>query len=318
MPAPSLLERKLLPKVWGGRRLEATFGLRLPPGTAIGEAWEVYDRPEASSRGRGGGPTLREWMQQDPQALLGRGVRPVAGGRFPLAVKWIDATEALSVQVHPDDADAVAAGESGKSEAWVVVAAGPQARIILGFRAGVGRAEVERAAGSAALEPLLHAFRPVPGQVIPVPAGTVHAIGPDVLLYELQQNSDVTWRLWDWGRPRELHVQDALAVARIEPGRTAAPAATPSDDGGSWLLRERHFALRRYELGGPRTLATEGIVKIATLLRGRCALGWRSLGEHAPLLLEPADTVLLPASVGEVFLSPVGPAELLVAEPARR
>ncbi len=315
-PIPTLLERKVLPKLWGGRHLESLLGIPLPRGEAVGETWEVYDRPDGASRLRGTDTTLHELMQHDPQALLGRGIEPTPQGRFPLLIKFLDAAQALSIQVHPDDDAAAAAGDWGKHEAWIVLAAGPNARILCGLRDGVTPEQLAAVAGTPAVADLLREIRPRAGDAIPVPAGTVHSIGPDVVLYEIQQNSDVTLRLWDWGRPRELHTDAARAVIRATPaGVPATPQ--PTDDGGTWLLREKHFAVRRYQIAGPRTLETGGTCKILTMLRGRGALGWRSLGEHAPLPLQSGDSVLVPACVETVFLSPIGSLDLLWAEPRR-
>ena len=200
---PFLLARKLLPKVWGGRALERVPGIALPTEEAIGETWELFDRPDGSSPLRGAGRSLADVLREHPQDLLGRGVARGHAGRFPLLLKFIDAHDALSVQVHPDDAQAESEGDSGKDEAWLVLHAGPQARIVRGLRPGVDEAEFRKLAHTPAVESMLWSFVPQPGDVIHIPPGTVHAIGPDVVVFEVQQNSDVTYRLYDWGRPRE-------------------------------------------------------------------------------------------------------------------
>ncbi len=315
---PMLLERKVLPKVWGGRALEQVIGLSLPPGEAIGETWELFDRPEGSSPIRGGG-TLAELMRTDAEALLGRGVARGHGGRFPLLLKFIDARDALSVQVHPDDAQAKVEGDSGKDEAWLVLQTGPQARIIRGCRPGVAREQFAEVAHTPAVEELLWAFRPQVGDVIHVPPGTVHAIGPDVVVFEVQQNSDVTYRLYDWGRPREVHVQKALAVTALgeRTATTERPVVEPKNlpDGGIELIATEHFRLRRYELQRPFTLSTNGCFATVTVLGGRGMLGWRSGGSDAPIQLTAGDTVLVPAAVESVFLSSIGRLDVAIASP---
>lgn len=315
---PSLLTRKLVAKPWGGRGLEQVPGLRLPALEQIGETWEVYDRPEGSSRLSFDGRTLQEWLRSDATALLGRGVDMAAGQRFPLLIKFIDAREALSVQVHPDDAQAAGSGDAGKSEAWVVLGAGPDARIIRGVRPGVDRAQFAAAVHSPAITDLLVSFVPKVGDAIEVPAGVVHAIGPDVVLYEIQQNSDITYRLYDWGRDRELHLTDGLAAARFDLPEQTTVRPVACGDGGEWLFRNRHFTLRRYCLDGPTTMPSEGSFKIATVISGRGALGWRSGGEDPPLPLAPGDSVLVPACVKSVFMSPVGAMTVLWAGPGVR
>ncbi len=311
---PCFLERQVLPKPWGGRALERVFGLRLPPGSPIGETWEVFDRAEGSSPLRGVAGTLATWMAEARRDLLGDAA-PSLGGRFPLLVKLIDAQAELSVQVHPDDDLARADGDSGKHEAWVVLATGPAARIICGLAPGTDPGAFADVAHTSAVEAHLHAFTPRVGQAIEVPAGVVHAIGPDVVVYEIQQNSDLTYRLYDWGRPREVHVAKALRATRFDVAPRLEALGTPAEHGGKWLFRNRAFTLRRFELNGPVTLGTEDSFKIATVIAGRGTLGWRSGGEDLPLPLGPGDTVLVPACTGAVFVSPVGGLTMLWAGP---
>jgi mannose-6-phosphate isomerase len=313
-PIPCLLQRKILPKVWGGRSLERVLGIELPPGERIGESWEVYDRPEDSSRLQGSDLTLADLMRRSRDELLGD-ARSERGGRFPLLVKFVDATEVLSVQVHPGDEQAAEENDSGKTEAWVVLHAGARARIIRGVKAGVTRGQFEAIAATSQVESLLQAFTPRAGDAVFVPYGTVHAIGPDVLLYELQQNSDLTYRVYDWGRARETHLQKALRAIRFDlpPQSTVAPQ--PVGDGGEWLVRDPLFTLRRYEWNQQGTLPSEGRCKILTLAQGRAVLGWRSGDQHAPLLLRAGDTVLVPACCEAIYLSPIGRATFLWSEP---
>lgn len=315
-----LLERKLLPKVWGGRGLERVLGLRLPAGEAIGESWELYDRPEGSSRIRGSSATLRDLMVEQPVALLGSGVRPGHGGRFPLLIKYIDARESLSVQVHPDDARARAENDGGKNEAWVVLAAGPEARILRGLKPGVSREQFAAAATakSATLTDLLWAFRPEAGDCVHLPAGTVHSIGPDVVVFEVQQNSDVTYRLYDWGRPREMHVDKALATVRFEDafaGERPVVAPRALGPGQELVVAEPSFRVRRMRIGDQATLPVGGRFLVLNVLSGRAVLGWHSGGEDPPLPLQPGDTALVPACIEQVFLSPIGQITLLCSDP---
>ncbi|MHC5071041.1 MAG: type I phosphomannose isomerase catalytic subunit [Planctomycetota bacterium] len=326
---PCILERKILPKVWGGRSLESVLGIGLPAGESVGETWEVYDRPDGSSAIRGSDKTLRNLMEQHQTDLLGRGVEPTPQGFFPLLVKFIDAADRLSVQVHPDAAMASAAAKAtgatgategnvaadgGKHEAWVVLASGEGGRIILGTKPGVTQEELAKVAHTAAVEDLLHAFRPQVGEAIYIPAGTIHTVGPDVVLFEIQENSDITYRLYDWGRPRETQVDQALA-ATAQAQENSVPAGVQQAEriagGGEWLLRTRHFRVRRFKTGVPATLGTEGRFKILTGIGGVGMLGWRSGGAHPPLHVRPGDTALIPACAETVFLSPSGNWEFL-------
>jgi mannose-6-phosphate isomerase len=315
---PVLLDRRALPKIWGGRMLDEVLGVALEPASEpIGETWEVYDRPDGSSGLRGLDATLASWMASARTEVLGRGVRPGPGGRFPLLLKFIDAREALSIQVHPGPDLAALRGDGPKSEAWIVLAAGPRARIVRGFREGVTPEDVARATAAGGLEELLHSFTPRVGDVIPVPAGCVHAIGPDVVVFEVQQNSDLTFRLWDWGRPRELHVEDALRALRFDP---PAPVRSADEAGDveATLLDTEDFRVRRLSLDRPATVGTEGVFKLFTVVEGMAALGWRSGGEHPPIPVRRGDTVLVPAAVDAVYVSPIGRVGFLVTDPGGR
>lgn len=315
---PVLLDRRALPKVWGGRTLDEVLGTALEPeAEPIGETWEVYDRPDGSSGLRGLGTTLADWMAASRAEILGRGVPPGPGGRFPLLLKFIDAREALSIQVHPGPELAAEHGDGPKSEAWIVLHAGPDARIVRGFRDGVTRDDVERAVSSGGLEDLVHAFTPRVGDVIPVPAGVVHAIGPDVVVFEVQQNSDLTFRLWDWGRPRELHIEDALRALDLAPPPPVR-SAEPTADVEATLLDTGDFRVRRLSLDRPATVGTEGVFKLLTVIEGMAAVGWRSGGEHPPIPVRRGDTVLVPAAVDAVYVSPIGRVGFLVTDPGGR
>ena len=218
---PFLLERIALPKVWGGRMLAKALGIALPPDVDVGETWELYDRPEGSSRLRGRTTTIADLMATASEPLLGEGVPAAHGRRFPLMLKFLDARDALSVQVHPDDALAAADDDSGKNEACVVLHAGPGARFIRGLRPGVDRARFLAAVGTPQLEELLWSFRPEVGDTIHIPPGTIHAIGPGLVVFEVQQNSDLTYRIHDWGRGRAAG--GAPPPAALAPWPGAAP-----------------------------------------------------------------------------------------------
>ena len=315
---PCLVERMVQTKVWGGHTLREMFGILAPDGDPIGETWELYDRPDGCSALRGGG-TIRELMQRHRRELLGDGVQPAFGDRFPLLFKFLDAQTSLSVQVHPDDAQAKPHGDGGKTEAWIVLRTAPSARIVRGFKPGVTRAQFEAAARSPAIEALLHQFKPEVGDCIHVPAGTVHAVGPGAVIFEVQQNSDITWRIYDWGRNRTLHLDEAMAVARLDDGtaqQTVAPQPLP--DGGTLVLQNPFFRLRRYAIQWPLPLSTGGAFLVVTAIGGKGTLGWHSGGADVPLKIKAGDTVLVPACVGEVFLSPLGGLDVVVTDPTRR
>jgi mannose-6-phosphate isomerase len=214
---PLIFEPILKPKVWGGRALADLLGRTLPEGQSIGESWECADLANGQSvvaRGPQRGRTLHDIVEEWGKALIGRA--RLAAGRFPLLIKYLDACEALSIQVHPFDA--THAGGVAKNEAWFVLSAKPDSRIYRGLAKGVGtqdlRAAIEK--GGDALLACLQSTPAKPGDVFYVPAGTVHAIGAGVVVAEVQAPSDVTYRLFDWDRVRPasdqgLHVEEGLA-----------------------------------------------------------------------------------------------------------
>jgi mannose-6-phosphate isomerase len=219
---PLLFEPFFRPMPWGGHRLRSWFPQSFPPDTRIGEAWLLSDHPLHASRVLNGpltGTTLRQLMADRAAELLGH-----ANDRFPLLIKLLDANEHLSIQVHPDDAAARrwAPDEGGKTEAWVILHAEPHASLYLGLKPGVNRTELEDAIKSGSIVECLNRFTPTVGECWFVPAGTIHAIGPGVTLLEVQQPSDATFRLFDWGRvdelgkPRPLHLKAGLECLKPE------------------------------------------------------------------------------------------------------
>ena len=321
-PKPCLLLRDTKHRVWGGHALRNMFAVQDDGTEPIGETWELFDRDDGAS-GLVGGSTLRELMTQHSSELLGSGVSAGYGGRFPLMLKFLDACQALSVQVHPDDEQARPYGDGGKTEAWVVLDTTEEARICSGFRPGVTHDDLVAALRSTApgtgpspVEELLYSFRPKAGDCIYVPAGTVHAIGPGVVLFEVQQNSDLTYRLYDWGRDRPMHIEQGLQVARVEDGsRQHAEVARPLADGGSLLLESPFFRLRRYSLQQSAAMATDDRFFVVTVIAGEGALEWREGDDAGALPLRAGDCALVPACVGQVTLSPTSSLDVILTDP---
>ncbi len=267
---PLMFQPLLKVRVWGGKRLKA----RAPeaPDDPVGESWEIADHGEDTTRVKAGahaGRSLHELFVSERRSLVGEAVDPAAPDVFPLLLKLIEARRDLSVQVHPDDAYArEKAGDLGKSEAWYVLEADPGGLIYHGLREGVTRDCFAEAIHAGTVADCLRSFHPRPGDVIDIPSGTIHALGAGVTIAEIQQNSDTTYRVFDWNRvgldgtPRPLHIEDALAVGRFHaPGpRTAEPVDLPCDG----CRRERFIdgekfrfeRLRRFD--APATLTTEG------------------------------------------------------------
>lgn len=297
--------------LWGGRNLETLVGKSLPPAVLIGETWETA----AESTVAGGpldGQTIGALVERHGKDLLGWRAMEVLGARFPLLAKFLDAQQWLSVQVHPDDAYAAAyeGGKLGKTETWYILQAEPGAQIVYGLSREATQEEVAEAIAANALESLLATRTVEAGDVVFVPAGTVHAIGAGVVLYELQQYSDLTYRLYDYGRlqadgtPRELHVAKALSVMHYGP-RDARVRPVSLDDrtlpaGARRVLSaSRYFVLEELTLAGAWTSQTTGAsCEILTLLEGACEIATPSTTVHA----RNGETVVLPATLGRYTL----------------
>ncbi len=205
-------------RVWGGRNLERLFHKPLPHNLPIGESWEISDRPEDVSviaNGPLAGKDLHWLLESHPKELLGS-AKP-QNGRFPLLIKILDAQEKLSLQVHPPPSQAVALGGEPKTEMWYIADAAPAAELYVGLRHGVTREEFERRIQDGTVAHCVHHNLVSAGDAMFLPSGRVHAIGAGLVIFEIQQNSDTTYRVFDWnrvgldGKPRELHVPQSLA-----------------------------------------------------------------------------------------------------------
>ena len=310
---PLALEPILLPKPWGGHRLEGlgkALPDNLPAGTTYGESWEVADLPDdalsASARGRtlvAGGPhrgkSLRQLIAESGSELLGS-ASPTPAGDFPLLVKLLDTAEHLSIQVHPDEEYAVRGrGWFPKTESWYVLDAEPGAAIFIGFRPGVTMEDVRAAAGTHRLSRLLQRIPVKLGDFHHLPAGTVHALGAGVTVAEVQTPSDTTFRLYDWTeeyrRPeRPLHVEDALGVLAGE--HQPALSMSPMDSNGSRLLVSTpHYWIREHRLAKADSpaLVRKPELRILMVTRGSASVG----NENALSGGVPAGgTTLIPAA----------------------
>jgi len=292
--------------VWGGRNLAEKLGRVIPDGV-VAESWEVAAHPNGSSvvnQGPLQGKTLAEVMDLWGEALVGSNSgQALELGKFPLLIKLLDANRWLSVQVHPNDAYGLAhEGEFGKTEMWVVLEAEPGAEIVYGFQPGVTRDQYAQEVAEERAADSLHRLPVQKGDVIFVPAGAVHALGPGIIVAEIQQNSDTTYRIYDWGRPRPIHLEQALAVldfAMVEPGPVAPRTLLKEDSLHiEQLAACPYFETERITL--PPDNAFYGLCdgttfEIWAVLEGRATVEWS--GE--PVTLQGVAWVLLPAGFGE-------------------
>lgn len=291
-------------RVWGGRNLEAKLGRILPKDKVIGESWEIVDRPEAVSI-TPEGQSLRQLIEANPEALMGVGWSPERP--FPILVKWLDCQEKLSLQVHPPSEIAGQLGGEPKTENWYIAEAEPHAILMAGLRQGVTRDDFERALHANALEPLVHSFPVCAGESIFIPSGRLHAIGGGNLILEIQQNSDTTYRVYDWGRvgldgrPRQLHIKESIQSIDFDDFEPETIQST----GTSQILAESEvFKLRKAVLRAGESLSfPTGSPVILSLLQGCLSDGEQDLLR--------GDNALLPAS-GRFHFTASVPTECLV------
>lgn len=305
---PMLLEPTLHTRVWGGRRLADQLHKQLPTDEPYGEAWELHDSARVVN-GVFAGQTLGDLVHTHSAALIGAHHNPAEG--FPLLAKFLDAADWLSIQVHPDDAFArqLENQPRGKTEAWYVVDAKPGAKLVIGVQPGTPREAIAQAIQANTLDQLVEYAEVQAGDGLYMPAGTIHALGPGLLIYEIQQSSDVTYRLYDWGRvgldgkPRDLHIEKSLIVARTD----QLPSITHASDGQTvTVFAGDYFQTLRHHLNGETiTLDTGGKVFHAlTVIEGHFTVK----AADGTLSFETGQTVLIPASVGEYELGGSGQA----------
>jgi len=300
-------------RLWGGRRLSGLLSAPLPGDGPIGEAWLLSDRDDHQSRVANGplrGQTIGELMEEFRGQLMGK-LAP-RFHRFPLLLKFLDAREMLSVQVHPSDAhpDLIPAGETGKTEAWVVIEAGNRSRIYAGLKPGTTASDLRHSLVDGTIANHLVNIVPKPGNGVFIPAGTVHTLGGGVVVFEVQQNSDVTFRLYDWGHvdaktgePRPLQIDQALAS--VDFADSNGGLVTPSVMTTTLVERERlfdceHFLLWRLRGESPFNVGAAEMPRVLVCIGGS---GWLESAGSA-YGIEKGEVWLLPAAAGACVFHP--------------
>jgi len=290
------------PKIWGGRSLERLFARKLPAGEKIGESWELADLPgnvSVVSNGPEAGATLNELTSTLGQALLG-GAKPIEGGRFPLLLKLLDANDILSLQVHPDSRAVEQIGPEAamKTECWQII----ESRggfIYKGVRPGVTPEQFRKAIEDDTVEQVVRRVDVRSGDFHYLPAGLVHAIGPGVVIAEVQTPSDTTYRVTDWGRGREIHVERSMQCIRFELTGDDPPGAE-----GRTLLATDFFAVARLSAPAKTPCVLPGGVCTAImLLSGRGEVIHSGPGADV-VPLAAGDTALIPAGLNFADLNP--------------
>ncbi len=299
------------PRVWGGRRLQPDAN------QPIGEAWIVHEHNRIAG-GRYAGRTLAELTAELGAALLGEAVVAHTGKRFPLLIKLLDCHDWLSIQVHPNDAQAIALegpGHFGKTEAWHVLEAAPGAQLIVGVKPGVKPEALQQAIRDGRVLELVQRHAARAGDTIFMPAGTLHALGPGLLIYEVQQTSDITYRVWDWNRPasagRALHIEQSLAVTDPSATGQVRPLRPMLDTDAQQLVACPYFTLDLLA-SEVETLAldTQGqSFHALTVIAGRAVVE----SETGDVTLDRFESVIVPAANRLYQVRPLAPARVLKA-----
>ena len=315
---PLLTERRLVSPIWGGVELADWLNLPAPRLTRLGETWQVYDQ-NTITNGPLAGRSLLDVTRQHGAELVGTRSLARYGADFPLLAKFIDAADRLSIQVHPDDdyAHRYAAGTGfhGKTEAWYILSAAPDACVTYGLTRPSNRAEFEAAVRAGTVDTLLQRLSVRAGDVVFVPAGTVHAIGAGIVLFEIQQKSDLTYRVYDYdrrdaatGHARALHLDQALDVINYAPATQKMVPPLPLGPGRELLVACPYFALERWSLPAAQPLATDpGTFEILTVIDGAAVLEWPG----GSLALARGVSVVVPASLGSFQLQAAAQAQVL-------
>lgn len=305
---PLLMNPTLHTRVWGGRALETRYHKPLPTHAPYGESWELHDTTPVAN-GALAGRSIIDLTRTYGADLIGTDADPALG--FPLLVKLLDCNDWLSVQVHPDDALAgkLEGEPRGKTEAWILLAAAPGAQIVVGIEPGTDAAGLDAAIRENRLEPLLSYQTVSAGDVVYMAAGTVHALGPGVLVYEIQQSSDQTYRLYDWGRmgldgkPRPLHIEKSLRAARL--GIKPPMSRLEDTASGGVVLGGAYFETSRHVLTGGEQVLDTGKRRFhaLTCTDGLLTVHW---DDSQPVLFSAGQTVLIPACLGVYTLTGKG------------
>lgn len=316
-------EPRFKERVWGGRNLERLYRKSLPASVPVGESWEITDRPGDVSVIKDGplaGHDLRWLMENHERELLGE-ARSL-NGRFPLLIKILDAQQDLSLQVHPPASCAVELKGEPKTEMWFITDAQPNAALYVGLRKGVSRADVERKIADGTVAECFHRHDVKPGDAMFLPSGRVHAIGAGNVMFEIQQNSDTTYRVFDWnrvgldGKPRELHIEQSIASMDFSDFEPALLTGDPSPPGEAtvrplvacplFVVEQLTLSARRSASLTPNTMHILGVVSGQVIVKS--ATG--------PITLRPGQFCLVPAN-NAAQIEAVEDASLLRAEAGR-
>jgi len=302
--------------IWGGRRLGSVLGKPIPETGDFAESWEIVDHGDDQSIVANGpllGKTLHELVAEFPEDLFGS---KSASASFPLLFKFLDANRDLSIQVHPDDAAGALLDppDLGKTEAWYILDAEPGAKVYVGLKPDVTREQLAAAIANDQVIDCMNVIQPAAGDCLFIPAKTVHALGKGLLVAEIQQASNTTFRIYDWGRvgsdgkPRALHIEQSLETIDFDRGPVSPQEPQPTSDlDVDRLVTCEKFILDRWNFEGRKTLGNGKGFRIVAVLEGKIRASHAILSEP----LGKGSTFLLPAACGPLQINAIEPTVLL-------
>ena len=321
---PFIFQPAFKDRVWGGRELERLYSKNIPAGQPIGESWEISDRPGDASviaNGPLAGKNLRWLMENHAAEILGT-AKPTPEGRFPLLCKILDARDRLSLQVHPPAGKARELKGEPKTEMWYITDAAPDACLYVGLKPGVTRAEFQKKIADGSVADCFQRIAVRAGDAMFLPSGRVHAIGAGLVIFEIQQNSDTTYRVFDWnrmgldGKPRELHIAESLASIDFndfEPKLVAPKFESGPNFKFRRLVQDPLFNVQEMHIESATSiLLGKERMRIIALVNGTATIA--SGSSNSGVELKPGQFCLIPASLKGVEITTKAPASYLLVE----
>ncbi len=309
-------------RVWGGRKLQHLYKKELPPSVPIGESWELTDREgdvSVIANGPLAGKNLQWLLQHHSKDLLGN--CPSANGRFPWLIKILDAQEKLSLQVHPPAEKATVLQGEPKTEMWYVADAIPGAELYVGLKNGVTRKEFEEKVAAQTVEECFHRLSVRRGDTMFLPSGRVHALGAGLVIFEIQQNSDTTYRVFDWnrlgldGKSRALHIAESLASIDFEDFEPKLVSTQRSENGLRSLVRDPLFNVALATASHGKSIPLQsGTLSVLGVVQGHATIG----GGASAVMLESGQFCLIPAACSDIKATLSNHSEALLVTPGTK
>ena len=304
---PLKFEKVFIEKVWGGREFEKSLNMTLPKDKNIGESWEVSAHPNGMgivANGNLKGKTLQEILDEYKEKLVGEKVYKEYGNRFPLLIKYLDVNDRLSIQVHPDDEVALKKhNELGKSESWFIMEASKDAKLIMGMKKGITKEEFLEKTAKNDFSELFEEISVKKGDLIDINPGMVHAsLEGSVLFAEIQENSDITYRIYDFdrvenGKKRELHLKEAADVIDFDARAVVINTDFSNDENRKNIIKKKYYSIDKMKINEKFEDVNEKSMIIYSILNGKGKIEYTLNNEKKEVLIQKGETVLIPVGI---------------------